>query len=100
MHGLVWLLLMIGGGLTAITSVIVLIMNYINNRSKKTIDVLQMTLLLILGALFAIQGYYELLGAVSWIVEATLSITIVILSLALAVYNIKKKLSLKRSQPI
>ncbi len=100
MHGLVWLLLMIGGGLMAITSVIVLIMNYKNNRIKKTIDVLQMTLLLIIGALFAIQGYYELLGAISWIDEATLSITIVILSLALTVYNIKKRLSLKRSRPI
>ena len=84
----------------AITSVAVLVINYINNRSKKTIDVLQITLLLILGVLFAIQGYYELLGAISWIVEATLSITIVILSLALVVYNIKKRLSLKRSRPI
>ena len=104
MQGLAWLLLMIGGLLMALTSASILIVNYINNRgghgSEEAADVLQVTLTLALGVLFAVEGHYELVGALSQRAEATLSITIIILSLALAAHAIKKRPSMKHNGSI
>ncbi|MCE4619828.1 MAG: hypothetical protein F7C33_02270 [Desulfurococcales archaeon] len=95
MPGLAWMLMLVGGILGVITAIAVIIINYINSsvkgKGEEPFDPVQAVFSLILGVLFAVQGYLGVSGELSETVEAALSIGVFIIGVALVAYNLKTR---------
>ena len=95
MQGLAWILMLVGGTLGVIASIVVLIVNRINSgvkgRGGESFDTVQAIFSLILGVLFAVQGYLGLNGEISGTAGEAIGVGVFIVGVALVAYNLRRR---------
>ncbi len=95
MQGLAWILMLVGGILGVIASIVVLIINRINSgvkgRGGESFDTVQAIFSLILGVLFAVQGYLGLNGEISGTAGEAIGVGVFIVGVALVAYNLRRR---------
>ena len=97
MQGLAWILMLVGGILGVIASIVVLIINRINvnsgveGRGGESFDTVQAIFSLILGVLFAVQGYLGLNGEISGTAGEAIGVGVFIVGVALVAYNLRRR---------
>jgi len=95
LQGLAWILMLVGGTLGVIASIVVLIVNRINSgvkgRGGESFDTVQAIFSLILGVLFAVQGYLGLNGEISGTAGEAIGVGVFIVGVALVAYNLRRR---------
>ena len=89
------MLMLVGGILGVIASIVVLIINRFNSgvegRGGESFDTVQAIFSLILGVLFIAQGYLGLNGELLGTAEAAIGVGVFIVGVALVAYNLRRR---------